>query len=41
MGPLRESTPRISKRFDALVSRVWPGLFAFHIIVTGKIPADR
>ena len=41
MGPFRELTPKFSKQIDALVSRVRPGLFAFHIIVTGRIPNDR
>jgi len=36
MGPLREWTPKLSGWIDAFVSRQWPSLFAFHIVVIGK-----
>ena len=41
MGPFREWTPTFSERVDAWVSRMWPGLFAFHLVVVGRLPDDR
>ena len=37
MGPFRELTPGFSRRIDRLVSKWWPGLFAFHIVVVGRL----
>ena len=40
MGPLREWMPAFSERVDAWVLRLWPGLFAFHLVVVGRLPDD-
>ena len=40
MGPFREWTPAFSEWVDAWVSRMWPGLFAFHLVVVGRLPTD-
>jgi 2-polyprenyl-3-methyl-5-hydroxy-6-metoxy-1,4-benzoquinol methylase len=40
MGPLREWTPTFSQQVDAWASRIWPGLFAFHLVVVARLSAD-
>ena len=41
MGPFREWAPNFSERVDSYASRILPGLFAFHIIVVGRLPVKH
>jgi 2-polyprenyl-3-methyl-5-hydroxy-6-metoxy-1,4-benzoquinol methylase len=36
MGPFRKAAPGLCRRVDRWVCRWWPGIFAFHIIVTAR-----
>jgi SAM-dependent methyltransferase len=36
-GPLRRIAPRAARALDRLATRVWPSLFAFHVVVAGNV----
>ncbi|HAJ35402.1 MAG TPA: class I SAM-dependent methyltransferase [Chloroflexi bacterium] len=36
MGPLREWAPRYSRKMDRLVTRLFPGIFAFHLVLIAQ-----
>lgn len=39
VGPFREWLPGFSSKVDRWVSNRYPGLFAFHLIIVGRLPA--
>ena len=39
IGPLREWLPAFASKVDRWGSNRYPGLFAFHLIVVGRLPS--
>lgn len=37
LGPLRRTLGSVAPRLDAAASRLWPGLFGFHLLLAGRL----